>query len=63
MRRQRQKRFVVQMILLMFEEPQGHPGQSNEDNREQELQILTEASQRDRSERCHVKICKQEGRN
>ena len=44
----------------MFEETRGHPGQVNEDDREQEPRILAEASQRGTEERCQADICKQE---
>ena len=60
MQRHKQKNFVVQMSRFMFEEPRGHPGQSNEDDVEQELRILTEAYQRGTEERCHGDICRQE---
>ena len=44
----------------MFEEPRGRPGQSNEDDGEQEVRILTEASQRGTEERCHADSRRQE---
>ena len=60
MQRRKQKNFVVQMSWLMFEEPRGRPGQSNEDDGEQELRILTAASQRSTEEPCQADICRQE---
>ena len=56
MRRRKQESFVVQMSWLMFEEPRGRTGQSNEDDGEQELRIMTEASQRGTEYRCHTDI-------
>ena len=61
MQRRKQKNFVVQVSWLMFEEPRGRPGQSSEDDGEQELRILVEASQRDTEERYRGDICRQEG--
>ena len=52
MRRRKQENFVVQMSLLMFEEPRGRPGQSNKDGGDKELRILTEASQRGTDKPC-----------
>jgi hypothetical protein len=51
---------MVHMSWLMFEEPQGRPEQSKEDDGVQELRILTEASQRGTEEHCHADICKRE---
>ena len=59
-RRRKQKNFVVHTSWLMFEEPRGRSEQSNEDDREQELRILTEAYQRGTEEHCYADICKRE---
>jgi len=62
MRRRKRKNSVVQMSWLVFEEPQGRLGKLNEDDGEQELRIVTEASQRGTEERCPADICRQEDR-